>query len=94
MSETTTVRVRIRGRVQGVWYRGWTVDQARRLGLSGWVCNRLDGSVEAVFSGPEDAVRTMIERCREGPPGARVDSITEQHEVEPPPPGFRQIPTA
>ena len=57
MSDTITVRVRISGRVQGVWYRGWTVDEARRLGLSGWVRNRRDGSVEAVFSGPEHVVR-------------------------------------
>jgi len=94
MGEATTIRVRITGRVQGVWYRGWAVDQARRLGLAGWVRNRLDGSVEAVLSGPEDAVRTMIERCRQGPPGAMVNAITEQVETEPVPPGFRQAPTA
>ena len=88
------VKVRVTGRVQGVWYRGWTVDQARRLGLAGWVRNRLDGSVEAVLSGPEHAVRTMIERCWQGPPGAKVSAITEQVETEPVPPGFRQAPTA
>jgi acylphosphatase len=92
MSETT-IRVRIRGRVQGVWYRGWAVDQARRLGLAGWVRNRLDGSVEAVFSGPEHAVRVMIDHCRQGPPAAAVREITEQIETEPPEPGFRQAPT-
>jgi acylphosphatase len=92
MSETT-IRVRITGRVQGVWYRGWTVDQALRLGLDGWVRNRRDGAVEAVFSGPEDVVRTMIALCRQGPPAAVVTKITEQVETEPAAPGFRQAPT-
>jgi acylphosphatase len=93
MSGTITIRVRITGRVQGVWYRGWTIDQARRLGLAGWVRNRLDGSVEAVFSGPKDAVRAMIDRCRQGPPGAMVSRLTEQIETAPVDPGFRQAPT-
>lgn len=63
MSETTTsVRLRIIGRVQGVWFRGWAVDQARELGLSGWVRNRGDGSVEALLAGPESRVRSMIDR--------------------------------
>jgi acylphosphatase len=93
MSETS-IRVRITGRVQGVWYRGWAVDQARRLGLAGWVRNRLDGSVEAVFSGPEPVVRAMIDQCRHGPPAAVVREITEQIEPGPVAPGFRQAPTA
>ena len=93
MGGTITIRVRITGRVQGVWYRGWTVDQAHRLGLAGWVRNRRDGSVEAVFSGPQDAVRAMIDRCRQGPPGALVTAITEQIETGPVGPGFRQAPT-
>ena len=93
MSDPITVRVRIRGRVQGVWYRGWTVDEARRLGLSGWVRNRRDGSVEAVFSGPEHAVRAMIAYCRRGPPGALVREVTEEAETGPVGPGFHQAPT-
>jgi acylphosphatase len=93
MDEVVTVRVRIMGRVQGVWYRGWTVDEARRLGLAGWVRNRLDGSVEAVFSGPRSAVRTMIDNCWQGPPAAKVSEITEQSDTEPVGPGFRQAPT-
>ena len=93
MSDTTAIRVRITGRVQGVWYRGWTVDHARRLGLSGWVRNRRDGSVEAVFAGPEEAVRAMIELCRQGPPAALVHDVAEQIETEPVPAGFRQAPT-
>ncbi len=90
----TTVRVRIMGRVQGVWYRGWTIDQARELGLSGWVRNRRDGSVEAVFSGSEQAVRAMVEHCRVGPSAASVSEILEEPEPEPVQPGFRQLPTA
>ena len=93
MSDATTVRVRIRGRVQGVWYRGWTVDQARRLGLSGWIRNCRDGSVEAVFSGPERVVRAMIAMCRQGPPAALVREVTEEAETGPVEPGFRQRPT-
>jgi acylphosphatase len=93
MSDTTTVRVRIRGRVQGVWYRGWTVDQARRLGLSGWVRNRRDGSVDAVFSGPEQMVRAMIALCRQGPPPALVREVTEEVETGPVETGFHQAPT-
>lgn len=89
----TTTRVRIRGRVQGVWYRGWTVDQARALGLDGWVRNRCDGSVEAVFSGPDASVRQMIERCWSGPPAARVGDIVETAERGPAEAGFHQRPT-
>jgi acylphosphatase len=88
------VRVTIEGRVQGVWYRGWTEDQATEFGLRGWVRNRRDGSVEAVFAGPEEAVRLMIERCREGPHAARVTGIEQRPETEPVGPGFRQLPSA
>jgi len=65
----------IRGRVQGVGYRMWAEDLAERLGLEGWVRNRRDGSVEAVFAGPEQAVSAAIEACRSGPRGAHVDTI-------------------
>lgn len=70
-----TVSVVIRGRVQGVGYRLWTQDEARRLGLSGNVRNRADGSVEALFSGPADAVATVLEACRQGPSSARVTEV-------------------
>lgn len=73
--EQKAVRVRVTGRVQGVWYRGWTHDQATRLGLSGWVRNRQDGSVEALFRGSADQVDIMIALCREGPPAARVGAV-------------------
>ncbi|MBL0929695.1 MAG: acylphosphatase, partial [Alphaproteobacteria bacterium] len=78
MTERIAVRVVISGRVQGVWYRGWTVERARAAGLCGWVRNRKDGSVEAVFAGSPDAVEAMIAECRKGPPAARVDAIARE----------------
>ena len=69
------VRLIIRGRVQGVGYRAWTIEQARHLGLGGFVRNRSDGSVEALFAGSDDAVESMIEKCRSGPPGAFVQDV-------------------
>jgi acylphosphatase len=74
-SPRKVVCARIEGRVQGVWYRGWTVEQASRRGLSGWVRNRHDGSVEAVFAGPAAAVDDMLDACRQGPPAAVVRAI-------------------
>jgi acylphosphatase len=68
----------IRGRVQGVGYRMWTEDEARERSLAGWVRNRRDGAVEAVFAGAPDAVAAMVEACRRGPPGARVDEIDQR----------------
>jgi acylphosphatase len=65
----------IRGRVQGVGYRAWTEYTAIDHGLGGWVRNRRDGSVEAMFAGPPDAVAQMIDACHRGPPGARVDAV-------------------
>jgi acylphosphatase len=65
----------IRGRVQGVWFRGTTRDKAASLGLTGYVRNRPDGSVEAVFEGPEREVQEAVAWCRIGPPLARVESV-------------------
>jgi acylphosphatase len=88
-----SVRVRVTGRVQGVWFRGWAAEMARVRGLKGWVRNRRDGSVEALFSGPGDAVAAMVEDCRRGPPAARIDALV-QEEAEPPAgAGFHQLPT-
>ena len=87
------VKVRISGRVQGVWYRGWTVDQATSRGLSGWVRNRRDGSVEALFSGPAASVAEMIEACRRGPPAARVDAVAQEPAEPPVGSGFHQVHT-
>jgi acylphosphatase len=68
----------ISGRVQGVGYRAWTEHVARDRGIEGWVRNRRDGSVEALFAGPEAAVLAMIANCRNGPPGSRVEGIDER----------------
>ncbi len=84
------VAVRIEGRVQGVWYRGWTMDEAERRGLRGWVRNRSDGSVEALFIGPDALVADMIEACRRGPPAARVKRVVEHPAADDGSLGFRQ----
>jgi acylphosphatase len=67
----------IRGQVQGVGFRYWTRRTATARGLQGWVRNRRDGSVEAVFAGPEQAVTDMIRLCRRGPDAAWVDAVDE-----------------
>ena len=71
------VHVYVSGRVQGVFFRAWVSDRARRLGLAGWVRNRLDGRVEAVFEGRPEAVDTMVGLCHEGPDHARVDAVLD-----------------
>jgi acylphosphatase len=68
-------RVVVVGRVQGVFFRDEARRRARSLGVAGWVANRRDGSVEAVFEGRRDAVESMVEWCRRGPSGARVDDV-------------------
>jgi len=75
MSNQRVVHIRIEGDVQGVYFRAWTQEQAELLGLSGWVRNRRDGAVEALFSGPADKVEIMLDRCRFGPRDARVENI-------------------
>ncbi len=82
------VRVVIRGRVQGVWFRGWTVHEASRLGLDGWVRNRADGSVEALFAGPVTAVDEMLRLCLRGPPTATVDAVDAHADQAPAESGF------
>lgn len=78
-----TARVRILGRVQGVSFRAWTRHEAERLGLAGWVRNEFDGSVTALISGPEEAVTTMLERLREGPPAASVMRVATEFVATP-----------
>ena len=85
--------LRVHGRVQGVWYRGWAVDAARALGLAGWVRNRRDGSVEMLLSGSNEAVAAMIARCREGPPAAIVDRVDVSESDDAAPAGFEARPT-
>jgi acylphosphatase len=75
--EQMALHVRIRGAVQGVFFRRWVADEATRRGLRGWVRNRADGSVEAVFSGEMNAVRTMAKVCNQGPPRARVEKVIQ-----------------
>lgn len=94
MSAERSFHLIIRGRVQGVGYRAWAQAMARRHGLSGWVRNRVDGTVEAVIAGPEDAVAAMIEACREGPPAARVDAIEVSEAAGVNRPGFHLAETA
>jgi acylphosphatase len=71
-------RLVIRGRVQRVGYRAWVEHVALQRGLEGWVRNRVDGTVEAVFAGPASVVEGMIEACRRGPPGAQVDALDQR----------------
>jgi acylphosphatase len=67
--------VLVSGKVQGVFYRDSTRQKAESLGLAGWVRNLRDGRVEAVFEGPEDAVKDAVAWCREGSPNARVTDV-------------------
>jgi acylphosphatase len=79
MAEPQMVRrIVVHGHVQRVRYRLWTAETARARGLDGWVRNRADGTVEAVFAGDTDAVAAMVDACCEGPPKARVETI-DQH---------------
>jgi len=74
--------VSVRGIVQGVGYRAFVERHALRHGLEGWVRNRADGSVEAVFAGPASAVEAMIAECRIGPRHGRVDALDEREGTE------------
>ena len=78
MTEISSIRVEIYGRVQGVWFRAWTEREARARGLGGWVRNRRGGSVEAVFSGSSSAVDEIIQACWSGPPLAHVLDIFKE----------------
>jgi acylphosphatase len=71
-------RVTIQGRVQGVGYRAWVEHQARVHHIEGWVRNRRDGSVEALFAGPADVVSNMVALCRRGPAAARVEVVQDE----------------
>ena len=94
MTGTTSMRVLIEGRVQGVWFRGWMVEQANSRHLDGWVRNLVDGRVEALFHGPSHVVRAMVEACHQGPPAALVTRVETESVAEVPSPGFFSRPTA
>ena len=89
------VRLVIRGRVQGVGYRAWAADTARKFGLVGWVRNRVDGTVEAVASGDDTAVEQFIAACRSGPSLAKVTAVetTPANPADVGGPGFEHWPT-
>jgi acylphosphatase len=72
------IHVVVRGRVQGVGYRAFVEDEAWRLGIAGWVRNRRDGTVEALFAGEAETVDAMIAACRRGPLGARVEALYQR----------------
>lgn len=81
--DLTTLRLRIEGAVQAVGYRYFAVEEARKLGLDGWIRNRSDGTVEALASGSTSAVEAFVAVCMRGPPGARVTNV-DLHKADPP----------
>ena len=87
-----SVKTRIEGKVQGVWFRAWTEKTATGLGLDGWVRNRPDGSVEALFSGPAEIVDRMLADCRNGPPLSRVTKVQADPADAPVQAGFKILP--
>jgi acylphosphatase len=92
---TLQARLAITGRVQGVGYRHWVMTTGLRLGVTGWVRNRTDGSVEALIVGHDATVGAMIDACRRGPAMAQVDAVdVEPVDLDVLPEGFTQLPTA
>ena len=88
------LRIRVSGHVQGVFFRNWTIAEARALGITGWVRNRADGSVEILAFGDGPALDALVQRCHDGPEHAQVERV----EVEPaegePPQGFTRAQSA
>jgi len=80
MTDRRFVHVTIRGRVQGIGFRAFIERHALERALDGWVRNREDGSVEAVFSGAAPVIDEMLELCRKGPPGARIEEVEMREE--------------
>jgi acylphosphatase len=80
MSDVVRQRVVVSGHVQGVFFRDSTRREAQRHGVAGWVCNRRDGAVEAVFEGSRSAVEALVAFCRSGPRGASVAEVTTREE--------------
>ncbi len=90
-AEIKSLRAVISGRVQGVWFRGWTEREARKRRLAGWVRNCPDGTVEALFSGDPSEVDAMLEACRRGPPAAKVIAIETYPAEAPDSPEFAHL---
>ena len=92
---TATMRLVISGRVQGVGYRAWCVQAARKLGLSGWVRNLAGGTVEVLAHGPAAAIENLVNACHIGPPLARVTAVDTTNVAVPEviSGGFKQLPT-
>ncbi|HHU86681.1 MAG: acylphosphatase [Pelotomaculaceae bacterium] len=80
---TVRVSITIKGRVQGVYFRSETREQALALGVRGWVKNRRDGAVEGVFEGERESVEKLVEWCRQGPPAAEVTEVQAEWEELP-----------
>ena len=97
MTERRIVRVTIRGRVQGVGYRAWTQSEASARGIDGWVRNRRNGDVEALFAGPPDAIAALCAACWCGPSQSRVIDVhvedAPEAEIAGARPGFFQTAT-
>jgi acylphosphatase len=92
-NDLTTLRLRIEGFVQAVGYRHFAIEEAKKLGLDGWIRNRSDGTVEAVISGPTKPVELFVQACMRGPAGSRVANV-ELGPAEPPEEkGFRRRPS-
>jgi acylphosphatase len=91
--DVTVLRLRIEGAVQGVGFRAFVVQEARKLGLDGWVRNRSDGTVEALVSGETKQVEALVAACMRGPPGARVTNLELKTAEAPAEKGFRSRPT-
>lgn len=89
-----TAHIRITGHVQGVFFRAWAERNAVSLGLAGWVRNRRDGSLEALFSGQADAVAEMLRRCLDGPPNAVVARVEQLGPIDEEPSGFTILRTS
>ena len=89
-----TLSARVTGLVQGVGYRAWAEQAAKARGLSGWVRNRRDGSVEALISGPDDKVDEMLAYLWQGPTACRVERVEATPADHPMQLGFRTLPTA
>ncbi len=90
-----TVQIRVYGRVQGVGYRAWTAQKAKKLGLAGWVRNLTDGTVEGLVQGAPEAVDAIVAACQAGPSLARVTQVNTQEQADAEQvSGFQQLATA